>query len=136
MLADQIKAELLGLEPVSGYRGPLGFARGGWQSVMKKTVKIKPLRKDLSKYQKIVLVAPIWAGFFPPPVRSFLSENKNKINRLSLFSVSAQGEKNEKAVKEMEKFRGKKFKVCLLLSSRQFMQKDLKNKIGRILKKV
>ncbi len=63
------------------WKGPLNFLRGGYFSSTKK--------ETLAKYKKpksdetIVLVFPIWAGSFPPSVRTFL----NKVGRKDVIAV-------------------------------------------------
>lgn len=46
----------------------------GSPSAMKqKTVEIEALKCDLTDYDKIILAAPIWAGFPAPPINSVIT---------------------------------------------------------------
>lgn len=54
------------------WKGPLGFLRGGYYASAKKS-----LPADYEKPQEgdtVYLCFPIWAGSFPPAVRTFVNE--------------------------------------------------------------
>ena len=52
------------------WKGPLGFIKGGYYAV-KKTGLPAEYRQPLED-EDIILVAPVWAGTFPPAARSFI----------------------------------------------------------------
>ncbi len=52
------------------WSGAGNFLRGGFMSSTKKQVPIK--FSPVNENEDLVLVFPIWAGSFPPAVRSFL----------------------------------------------------------------
>ena len=55
---------------------------------------IKPLKSNISDYERIILCGPIWMGRFIPPLRSFVNSYKSKIN--SLVFVTCCGSTYEK----------------------------------------
>jgi menaquinone-dependent protoporphyrinogen IX oxidase len=52
----------------------------GYQTMVKKNVKIQPVEIDFDKYDEIYLVSPVWAGRVNAYMRQFLKEYpfKNK----------------------------------------------------------
>jgi hypothetical protein len=62
----------------------------GYQTVVKKSVKIQPLHVNLDKYDEIYLVSPVWAGRINAYVRQFLIENPIKNKKIHIIS-SSQG---------------------------------------------
>ncbi len=55
------------------WNGPLGFLKGGAKAARKENISI--MYPKINNEDDIVLVFPIWAGSFPPAVRTFLEEN-------------------------------------------------------------
>ena len=76
--------------PDSGFRK---FFWGGKSAVMGEKPKLIPYEFDPSAYDLVVLGAPVWAGTFAPPLRSFIAENKSALQgkRLAAFFCCSGG---------------------------------------------
>lgn len=48
---------------------------------LKRSPDIKPLTKNLSDYDSVILLAPLWAGKFASPLKSFLKEHGDELNK-------------------------------------------------------
>lgn len=59
---------------------------------------IKKLNADLSKYDNVILIGPVWMGKFIYPLKSFLKKYGNKINKLYFLTCcgSSFDKKNDK----------------------------------------
>lgn len=59
---------------------------------------IKPLKRSISDYERIILCGPIWMGRFVPPMRSFVKKYKSEIKRLVFVTCcgSTYEKKDEK----------------------------------------
>ncbi len=55
------------------WSGPIKFLKGGAMSSSKKDVKAN--YEKVNDNETIVLVFPVWAGSFPPAIRTFVNEN-------------------------------------------------------------
>jgi flavodoxin len=66
------------------------YTAGCYASIKGKAWPIKPLGADLSAYDRLVLLSPIWAGNVPPAVNSFL-ENLPGKKTIAVKVVSASG---------------------------------------------
>ncbi len=117
----KLKADTERIEDVKGYGGPLGFIRGGREAMKKKVGEIKLVQKDPSRYDLVVMVTPFWAGLMPPAIRAYISQNKPKLNKLAIASVSGGGEGNKDALPDFEKIAGKPV-ARLLLSKKEFKE--------------
>jgi len=80
---------------------------------------IKPLKSDLTKYDRIIMCGPVWMGRFIPPLRSFVRKYSDKINKLIFVSCcgSPFSKRDEKfghgvVFKEVEKILGDKCIYC------------------------
>jgi flavodoxin len=109
--------------------GAWGFFISGIQATFKRKSKIKPIEKDPSSYDLVIIVSPIWAGVMPPPVRTYISENKDSFKKIALLSVSGGGMKNKKAISDLESLACKKAVATLLLTEDQFKQESYREKL-------
>ena len=60
-----------------------GFGKFFWNgksAVMAEKPELEPYDVDLSAYDQIIFGFPVWAGTFTPPLRTFISENKEGIS--------------------------------------------------------
>ena len=73
----------------------MGFFISDMQAALKRRTKIKPIEKDPSSYDVVIIICPIWAGVMPPPIRTYLSENKERIKKTAFLSVSGGGRKQK-----------------------------------------
>ena len=97
-------------------KGVWGWLKGGYQASRKKMSRIEPTKKDPSEYGLVIIAYPLWAGRMPPPTRTYVSENKNKFNRVALMSVSGRGKGNGGAVPDFEAAVGKEPSAILMLT--------------------
>lgn len=59
---------------------------------------IKPLKKNIKEYDRVILCGPIWMGKFIPPLRSFVKRYFTKINKLIFVTCcgSTDAQKDDK----------------------------------------
>ena len=93
-LAGKLGADLLKLETEKPM--PKRFAAqilvGGGQVMMHHIPKLKPLGKDLSGYDEIILGSPIWKSKGVPAINAFLQDEAAAAKVTSLFFLSGGGE--------------------------------------------
>ena len=67
------------------WKGPLGFIKGGYYATSKKALpaEYRPPEAD----ENIILVAPVWAGTFPPAARCFI----DALGRARIAVVASSG---------------------------------------------
>ena len=82
-------AELLQLHPVKEYptKGAKKSIWGGKSAVMGNTPKLQPYIFDADKYDVIIIGTPVWASTLTPPVRTFLTENREALVGKRLAAV-------------------------------------------------
>lgn len=125
-----IKIMEVGKRPSSGF---FLYFVGGFQAITKRTVKIEPIAIDLSEYERTILFTPIWAGHLPPATRTFLSQYKDKINKLEVVSVSGLGDKNQAFKKDIEDMLKKEPIDCLFLTEAEVKNGDYKEKLKKFM---
>ncbi|MFU2158449.1 hypothetical protein [Caldisericum sp. AR60] len=93
------------------------FFRDSFYLIIGKIVPIEPLHLDLEKFERVFILAQIWAGNIPFPMRSFLFKNKDAlINKEVVFvSSSGFGERNKSFVIKLNKIPGNLVKKALFI---------------------
>lgn len=103
-IAEALGADLLKLETVQ--KMPKSFAAqiivGGGQVVFNHIPRLKPMDKDVSTYDEIILGSPIWNSKGVPAVNAFLRDKDAASKVTSLFFLSAGGD-TEKGLKAITK---------------------------------
>ncbi len=87
--------------------GPLGFIKSGREAKEKTLINIKPLKKDPSNYDVIIIGTPIWAHTIASPVRAFIHQYRNHLKKVAFFCTYG-GTSATFAFAEMEELCGKK----------------------------
>ncbi len=92
-IAAELGADILALEPKAAYpdKGFKKYFWGGKSSVMKEAPELEPYKVKTADYGQIVLAAPVWAGNFAPPLRTFLQLEDLSGKSLALVTCSGGG---------------------------------------------
>lgn len=85
--ANQLKAEVLELKTKERTEGDLGFWWCGRFAMHRWRMETLPLTKDLSKYNKIIVVTPIWVFKMCAPVRDFLYRYQDEIKEKEISVI-------------------------------------------------
>ena len=103
LIAENTGADLLRIEPEKAYpdKGFRKFFWGGKSAVMGDKPKLVPYEFDADKYDRIIFGTPVWASTFTPPIRSFITENAEKIKgkRFALLTCYSGGGADKAAEK-------------------------------------
>lgn len=112
-IAERTGAELLRLRPEKEYRDKWfsKFIWGGKSAMMAESPALEPYNADLTSYERIIFGFPVWAGTFAPPLRTFVSENKEALAGKNIVSYACQSGKGaERALKKLEELTGESFR--------------------------
>lgn len=105
-IAGKISADLVEIKPMKDYpdKGARKFIWGGMKAVMGEKPKLQPYDFDGS-YDRIVIATPVWASSFTPPIRSFISENREALKgKRFAVCVCFAGGGAEKAIEKLREF--------------------------------
>lgn len=106
-ISEKIGAELIKIEPKKEYpnKGIRKFLWGGKSAVMAETPALEQYEFDSDKYDCIIFGTPVWASSFTPPIRTFIKENKEKLNdkKLAVYICYMGGGAN-KAIEKLKQF--------------------------------
>ncbi|MBZ9571708.1 flavodoxin [Methanobrevibacter sp. TMH8] len=81
--------------------GVIGYLKGGYDAMKSKPAKIKPIEKNPSEYDLVIVGTPVWASTMAPAILEYLKENKEKFNDVSFFCTCG-GSGYDKTLAKME----------------------------------
>lgn len=116
-IAETLGADLIRIEPKKEYpsEGARKFIWGGMKAVMGEKPRLQPYSFE-GDYDRIIFGTPVWAGCFTPPLRTFISENREKLkDKSAAVFVCYSGGGAEKAIEKLSRFIGKPFDAELIL---------------------
>ena len=129
--ANQLKAEVLELQTKERTEEDLGFWWCGRFAMHRWRMETLPLTKDLSKYNMIIVVTPIWVFKMCAPVRDFLYRYQDEIKEkeISVIFNHFNPWLSKGAIQEVKSIvplkRVESITTCL---SHSFSIKEIKNK--------
>ena len=101
-IKSQINCDVVEIKDDKNWNGILGFIRGGFYcSFWKQTNPIINPDIDIAKYSRIVFISPVWASNVAPAVYSFIMNQKERLNDLTII-LSNDGSEIEPAFKKIE----------------------------------
>ncbi len=107
--------------------GPLHYLAAGREAGQKKLTVIQPLKKDPGLYDIVLIGTPVWAGTMSTPIRTYISQNRERFKAIALFCTSYGGGL-DKTLKDMKELCEKPTVACLAIKaketkSEQYLQK-------------
>ena len=119
LISEVSGADLLALHPVKEYpsKGAKKFIWGGKSALMGQKPKLQPYVFSADKYDRVIFAYPVWASSITPPIRSFVSENKDALGGKEIGAVATyMGSGAQKSIKKLEKLLDVEIKPQLILT--------------------
>lgn len=102
-LSKKIGADIIILDDKTRYVGVIGFIKGGMNASRTKKAELDVgIYNEISKYDRIVLATPVWAGKTTPAINSVL-ENVDFSGK-EVYVVTTQADPSFKGADERKKF--------------------------------
>ena len=135
LVADALSCELKEIKPLNSYKGFFGWLKAGYQAVRLKNPVIKPIEVDLNDYEIVIVGTPVWAGNISSPIRTFLTENQNKLKNVAFFNTSG-GSDNMHVLIKMSELVQIKPKAMLDLSQKEVKEELMNKKVEEFVEKL
>ena len=115
--------------------GVFGYMRAGKDAISKKLTIIKPLIHNLSDYDLIIIGTPVWVGLMATPIRTIITEQKDKIKQVALFCT--QGATNTQgALADMTKLLEKQIVATLEISTKEVVNNNFAEKLNKFVSEI
>jgi len=72
-------------------KGIVGWLKTGSSNSKREVGQIGETMYDPADYDLVILASPIWAGTVSSPMRGYLTENREKLNRTAVFLSNDSG---------------------------------------------
>ena len=98
MKAMELNADIEEITEVKKMSVLKAYIVGGFYALRRKRVKINPIKANLSDYEQIIIMAPVWAGL-PAPAFNSIKRHIPSGKKIELIMVSAGGGTKKSAEK-------------------------------------
>lgn len=116
-------------------KGPIGYMLSGREAMKGITPEIKPLTKNPADYELVIIGTPVWAFTMSSPIRTFLTEQKDKLIKVAFF-LTMGGSGNEKTFKNMTDLAGKQPVATLDLKTADVMQNKIEERLNQFVESI
>jgi flavodoxin len=113
--------------------GLRGYLISGKEAVSKKNNKINPITHDVSDYDLVIIGTPVWAWTMSSPVRSLITEQKDKFKKVAFFCTQG-GEGNQGALSDMIKLSNKEPIATLSLLTKKVVRDEIEEDVDNFTK--
>jgi len=104
-IRDTLACEIDEIEDTKGRSGLIGWLMAGKDAGSGSLTKISGVDMEPSQYDVVVMGSPTWNGHTSTPIRTYITENRDRLKKVALFSTG-DGDKPV-ALKDMEELAGK-----------------------------
>lgn len=87
--------------------GFFGYMRAGFDATFRRLTTIEEPKKNPNSYELIMIGTPIWSSKMTPAIRTYLTKNKDQLNKVAFFCSAGSGS-NGNTFAEMQSICGKK----------------------------
>jgi len=101
--------------------GSIGYMKAAKDAMRKKLATLKKYDKDPSSYDLTLIGTPIWAWNMSTPIRTYLSENKDKLKNVAFFCTEGSNG-GEKCFENMSTLCDKKPLATLELNAKEIKE--------------
>ena len=105
-IAAALNAEIEELHDTVKRGGPMGFVHAGSEAGAEKLTVIEPTTRNPADYDLAIIGTPTWAGKMCPATRTYLTQNKDKLNKVAFFCACAFG-RSQPVLDDMARVTGK-----------------------------
>ena len=134
-IASTLKGDIEEIEDTTGRSGPLGWLKAGADAGRRSLTKLKPIKNDPSDYNIVIVGSPVWNGTVSTPIRTYLSEYKDKI-KATAFWVSGYKTDNNAIVEMTEIFNREPIATLRLLGKEEVQAEKYQEKLNEFLSKI
>lgn len=131
-LVKELDADVVAIQPKAGH---VGLLRALWDASRGMLPPIEPLCVDLSRYDLLLLGAPVWAGRAACPMRRFLCDAAHQLPSTAYFCTYG-GRGYDTAFQDMSALDGKAPVATLAVRRKELLQGRHTEQLDRFLAKL
>ncbi|MGV8144278.1 MAG: flavodoxin family protein [Methanothermobacter sp.] len=132
-LADVLECDIEKIIDTKKREGVLGYLRSARDAGSKSQTVLKDPINDPSNYDLLIIGTPLWAGHVSTPVRTYMQQNQEKINKVALF-CTAGGDKFSGAFDDMKELSKKSPIATLGVRAKEIKDETYKSRLEEFVK--
>ena len=130
MIAEKLNAQVEEIKDTVNRKGIKGYLISGRDAIKKKLTKLEPVTQNPANFDLVVVGTPVWGGNMSVPVRTYLTENKDRFKNVAFFCTMG-GSKEGKVFSEMEEVIEKGSRTTLALRTREVVKEEFLEKVEK-----
>ena len=134
-LASLLGADIEELIDTDSRAGAWGYIKSGREAMQKKLAFLETTKFSASDYDLVIVGTPTWAYAMSCPIRTYLSENKNKIKKIAFFATHGS-DGGLKAIQQMAQLTELKPEAELVLTSKEAILDNYQDKLNLFIERV
>jgi flavodoxin len=135
IIAKKLGADVEEIKDTVDRSGAKGYLLSGRDAMKKKLTRLEPLAKNPSDYDLAIIGTPVWCWNMSVPVRTYVSENKDKFSKVAYFCTMG-GAGDQKTFSGTEEIIGKKPISTLTLTTKEVVKNEFSKKIEKFLSEI
>lgn len=128
LIAKEMAAEIEEIKTNSYPPGIIGYLTAAWHAISDKRIKFYTAKKEILKYDLVIVGSPLWATHTSTPVKSYLQKHRHHFKNVAFF-LTHGGPSPKAAFLEMEQIAGKAPVETLSLQASDFNNGEEAKKI-------
>lgn len=129
-IAEKFGADLEEIRDTVDRTGAKGYLISGRDATLRRLTTLEKSEKNLSEYDLVIIGTPIWSWNMSVPVRTYITENKDKFPKVAFFCTMG-GSGDDRAFLEMGEIIGKKPLSTMAIKASEIAKKLEGEKIDK-----
>jgi len=134
-ISKNLKCNIEEIFDTKNRQGIFGYLKSGRDAMSKRFTRLKPITKNPSKYDLIILGTPVWVGTLSTPIRTYIHENRDNFKKIAFFCTLG-GSGAEKTFRDMENICNKKPIATLLIRAKEIKNNTYSEKLKEFMNKL
>ena len=84
-LQKEFGADIEEIKDTKKRSGIIGWIKALYDAIKGVPAKIKPIEKNPSEYDTVIIGTPVWASTMASPILTYITENKEKFKNIAFF---------------------------------------------------
>ena len=134
-ISEELDCDIEEIFDVKSRKGIFGYIKSGIESAFRIMPKIKETEVNPEEYDVVIIGAPVWVGNMASPVRTYLFQNNEKLDKVAFFCTMISRE-SKKTFLEMERVSESELLACLALTDKEIKQEKHIKKVKEFINKI
>jgi flavodoxin len=129
-IAQNLNCDIEQITTSDNRMGITGYIKCGKEGMKGIPAKINPITKNPANYDLVIIGTPNWAGNMSSPIRTYLTENKDKFKKVAFFAIMG-GENISKTFIEMEQIINQKPVLAEAIQTKQVAKGNIDDFVAK-----